>query len=116
MKGVRPGGIEVEISDTGRGFALETVPTERLGVRISIIERVTNSGGSVSIVSSPNHGAVVTVRWPLDRNVATDAVDESDEPDEPDEPDESADLDSLGDTDALDAIGSGSPTDGEVTK
>jgi Histidine kinase-, DNA gyrase B-, and HSP90-like ATPase len=119
MKGVRPGGIEVEISDTGRGFTLEAVPTERLGVRISIIERVTNSGGSVSIASAPNHGAVVTVRWPLDRNVATDALDESgalDETGEPDEPGESADLDSLGDTDALDTIGSGSPVDGEATK
>jgi Histidine kinase-, DNA gyrase B-, and HSP90-like ATPase len=106
MNGVRPGGIEVEISDNGRGFTPEAVPTERLGVRVSIIERVTNSGGSVSIISSPNHGASVTVRWPVERIVAADALDESDHAD---------DLDARDDSGALDVVGSGSPSDGEVT-
>jgi signal transduction histidine kinase len=122
LRGVRPGGIEVEISDNGRGFTLDAVPTERLGVRISIIERVTNSGGSVSIVSSPNNGAVVTVRWPLERTAAQDAADAdadalgADElPGEldADELDETEELDEL---DELDARGSGPLPDGEVPR
>ncbi len=64
MKSARPGGILVEVGDTGRGFSIGSIPTERLGVRISIIERVTNAGGTVEIVSAPGHGAVVRVRWP----------------------------------------------------
>jgi signal transduction histidine kinase len=64
IKSVRPGGIEVEIGDTGKGFRLEGVPRERLGVRVSIIELVTNSGGSVVVKSEPGHGTVVTIRWP----------------------------------------------------
>ena len=64
IHGVRAGGLEVEIGDTGRGFATESVPTERLGVRVSIIERVTNAGGIAKIVSAPDKGTVVTVRWP----------------------------------------------------
>jgi two-component sensor histidine kinase len=65
MKSVRPGGIEVEVGDNGRGFKLESIPTERLGVRVSIIERVANAGGSVAIESAPGEGTVVRVRWPV---------------------------------------------------
>lgn len=82
IKGVRPGGIEVEIGDTGAGFAADAVPTERLGVRVSIIERVSNAGGVARIVSSPGHGAVITLRWPAPKSAAasaSDAVDGADE-------------------------------------
>jgi two-component sensor histidine kinase len=65
MRSVRPGGIEVEIGDSGRGFTVDAVPTERLGVRVSIIERVTNAGGEVTIETSPGAGARVLVRWPV---------------------------------------------------
>jgi signal transduction histidine kinase len=64
VKAVRPGGIEVEVGDTGRGFDVSSVPTERLGVRVSIVERVSNAGGTVNLASTPGKGAVVTVRWP----------------------------------------------------
>jgi signal transduction histidine kinase len=64
IRPIRPGGIEVEVGDTGAGFDTQSVPTERLGVRVSIVERVGNAGGVVRIVSSPGHGAVVTVKWP----------------------------------------------------
>jgi Histidine kinase-, DNA gyrase B-, and HSP90-like ATPase len=64
VKAVRPGGIEVEVGDTGRGFDVSSVPTERLGVRVSIIERVSNAGGTVNLASTPGKGVVVTVRWP----------------------------------------------------
>jgi signal transduction histidine kinase len=69
IKGVRPGGIEIEIGDSGVGFAADAVPTERLGVRVSIIERVTNAGGVARIASSPGHGTIVSLRWPATKSV-----------------------------------------------
>ena len=64
LRGVRPSGIEVVVGDTGGGFSVESVPNERLGVRVSIIERIANSGGSAQIASSPSQGTVITLRWP----------------------------------------------------
>jgi hypothetical protein len=64
IKGVRPGGIEVEVSDDGEGFLMTAIPTERLGVRVSIIERIANAGGIARVVSAPGQGTTMTVRWP----------------------------------------------------
>jgi uncharacterized protein YidB (DUF937 family) len=64
MYGVGIDGIQVEVGDTGAGFMLSTVPTERLGVRVSIIERVAGAGGSAEIDSAPGEGTIVTIRWP----------------------------------------------------
>lgn len=75
MRGVRPAGIEVVVGDTGGGFTVSSVPNERLGVRVSIIERVANSGGSAEIASSPATGTVVTLRWPTLDEPAPDAND-----------------------------------------
>ena len=55
-------GSELALSDA------EAVPTERLGVRVSIIERVANAGGIARVVSSPGQGTVVTLRWPAPRS------------------------------------------------
>ncbi|HEY0258724.1 MAG TPA: ATP-binding protein [Lacisediminihabitans sp.] len=57
-------GIRIEVGDTGQGFDFDAVPNERLGLRVSIVERVTNAGGTVEIVSSPGHGAVIGIVWP----------------------------------------------------
>ncbi len=57
-------GIQVDVGDTGLGFALDAVPTERLGLRVSIIERVASAGGSVDIRSAPGAGTVISIRWP----------------------------------------------------
>ncbi|WP_213814386.1 sensor histidine kinase [Glaciihabitans sp. dw_435] len=65
IHGVGTAGIQVEVGDTGEGFVLENVPTERLGVRVSIIERVWNAGGYVDIDSVPGEGTIVTIRWPF---------------------------------------------------
>ncbi|NYF11574.1 signal transduction histidine kinase [Leifsonia sp. AK011] len=64
IRGVRPGGIEVVIADTGAGFRLADIPTERLGVRVSIIERVANAEGRAVIQSAPGEGTIITIRWP----------------------------------------------------
>jgi signal transduction histidine kinase len=64
VRGVAPSGIEVVVGDTGQGFTMGDVPNERLGVRVSIIERVANAGGRAVIRSAVGEGTVVTIRWP----------------------------------------------------
>lgn len=64
VHGIAPNGIEVVVGDDGVGFVPSEVPGERLGVRISIIERTGNAGGRAAIVTAPNEGTVVTITWP----------------------------------------------------
>lgn len=56
-------GIRVEVGDTGAGFLIDELPSERLGLRVSVIERVTAVGGSVEIDSHPGEGTIVTLEW-----------------------------------------------------
>ena len=64
IRGLGSAGIEVEIGDTGTGFEPRAVPRERLGVRVSILERVRNAGGIASIDTGPGEGTIVSIRWP----------------------------------------------------
>jgi signal transduction histidine kinase len=64
IRGVRAGGCVIEVADNGTGFDRAGVPVERLGLRVSIEERMANAGGSAEIVSRPGHGTTVTVAWP----------------------------------------------------
>lgn len=57
-------GLRVEIGDTGVGFEFEEVPTERMGLRVSILERVAKAGGRAEIFSRPGDGAVIALTWP----------------------------------------------------
>ncbi|HNP15153.1 MAG TPA: ATP-binding protein, partial [Terrimesophilobacter sp.] len=57
-------GLEIEIGDDGAGFDPDDVPAERLGLRLSIMERVANAGGRAFVVSRPGEGTVVTIVWP----------------------------------------------------
>lgn len=56
-------GLQVVIEDDGAGFDADRVAGERLGVRVSILERVRNAGGTADIVSSPNAGTRVVLSW-----------------------------------------------------
>jgi len=76
VKGLGHGAIQVRVADEGAGFDLATVPTERLGVRVSILERMSSAGGHADIVSSPGAGTRVTLRWPDDRSVAVPVFEE----------------------------------------
>lgn len=58
------GGVQVTVADDGRGFDPTQVPSERLGVRVSIIELITNLGGDARVDSAPGRGATVVIRWP----------------------------------------------------
>ena len=64
IRGVRTGGVIIEVADNGVGFDRDEVPDERLGLRVSIEERMANAGGSAEISSRPGHGTLVTVSWP----------------------------------------------------
>jgi len=63
VRGVSPGGIEVVIGDTGAGYDMSE-PSERLGVRVSILERISNAGGRATVQSAPGEGTIVSIRWP----------------------------------------------------
>jgi signal transduction histidine kinase len=57
------GGVIVEIGDDGAGFDMERIPPERLGLEVSIKERVALAGGEASIVSVPGSGTTVRLQW-----------------------------------------------------
>jgi len=55
-------GVRIEVRDTGKGFDLDQVPDDRLGIRASIIARVAAIGGSAEIASGA-HGTTVRLEW-----------------------------------------------------
>jgi signal transduction histidine kinase len=57
-------GLAIEIGDTGIGFDLDTIPQERLGVRVSILERLEGVGGRAEVRTAPGQGCVIDIRWP----------------------------------------------------
>lgn len=57
-------GCSIEIADCGIGFDATLVPMERLGLRVSIQERVTSVGGFVCVRTSMGMGTIITLRWP----------------------------------------------------
>jgi signal transduction histidine kinase len=73
IRGVRLGGAVIEVADNGVGFERGEVPDERLGLRVSIEERMANAGGAAEIASRPGQGTLVTVSWPADDDEADDA-------------------------------------------
>lgn len=57
------GGVKIIIRDDGAGFDLQQIAPERLGVRVSIIERMTQILGAADVHSSPGNGTVVELEW-----------------------------------------------------
>ncbi|RKR73213.1 sensor histidine kinase [Frondihabitans australicus] len=56
--------VRVEVGDTGSGFNPAAVPGERLGVRVSITERLANAGGEAAIHTKTGSGTVIHLTWP----------------------------------------------------
>jgi signal transduction histidine kinase len=56
--------VTVTVLDTGRGFDLTAVPRDRMGVAVSIRDRMAAAGGRASVLSSPGGGTRVTLVWP----------------------------------------------------
>ena len=69
-------GIRVVVADEGAGFDPAAVSDERLGVRVSIVERVANAGGHADVESAPGVGTTVTIRWPDDQGVHAPVFEE----------------------------------------
>lgn len=77
VRSAHGGGVVVVVGDTGRGFDPRLVPTARIGLRISIVERVSSAGGRVDLDSQPGEGTVITIRWPASEAQWPDAARES---------------------------------------
>jgi signal transduction histidine kinase len=61
---VGPGQVEVFVRDRGAGFDPDAVPSDRQGVRSSIVDRMARHGGSAEIRSTPGTGTEVRLRLP----------------------------------------------------
>jgi signal transduction histidine kinase len=78
---VSPHATEMFVRDHGDGFDVAAVQADRLGVRESIVGRITRRGGSATVESRPGWGTEVRMRMP---RAATDRDRGSDRPKEPD--------------------------------
>ena len=57
-------GVEVVVADDGRGFSPRDVPQRRLGLRVSILERMRSlPGGNATVRSRPGAGTRVSLHW-----------------------------------------------------
>ena len=60
----RPRGVDIVVSDDGRGFLARRVGLDRLGIRVSILKRVNSqTGGFATVESSRGQGTTVTLSW-----------------------------------------------------
>jgi len=69
---IRPERAEVFIRDRGRGFRMDDVDPQRMGIRRSIIDRMARYGGKVDIRSTPGEGTEVHVAMPMNEEGAVD--------------------------------------------
>jgi signal transduction histidine kinase/phage shock protein PspC (stress-responsive transcriptional regulator) len=63
---VAAGTAEVFVRDRGTGFDPDAVPSDRLGVRRSILARMERHGGSAEVRSTPGAGTEVRLRMPVE--------------------------------------------------
>lgn len=61
----RPGAVRlaVVVADDGVGFDPSAVPERRLGIRLSLMRRVSAVGGTATVHSAPGHGTRVEIPW-----------------------------------------------------
>lgn len=55
--------VVVAISDNGPGFDLGTIPLERMGIKVSIVERMQDVQGTATVISSATAGTLVLLEW-----------------------------------------------------
>jgi signal transduction histidine kinase len=58
------GSVTIMVIDQGVGFDVTAVPSDRLGLRASVVRRVEDAGGTVRIWSKPNSGTSVLITLP----------------------------------------------------
>lgn len=54
-------GLRVEVADRGKGFDPAVVPARCLGIRLSIVQRMRDTGGDATIESAPGQGTCVVL-------------------------------------------------------
>lgn len=57
--------LSIVVEDDGVGFSLRRLAPDRLGVRVSIIDRMRAAGGAAHITAAPGRGTRVELRWPV---------------------------------------------------
>jgi signal transduction histidine kinase len=55
--------VSSRVEDDGAGFDVESVPADRLGLRLSMAERMRDAGGRCSVSSEPGVGTTVELAW-----------------------------------------------------
>lgn len=66
IQGGKTHSAEVFVRDRGPGFDLDTVATDRMGIRESIIGRMKRYGGRANIRTAPGEGTEVRIEWRRD--------------------------------------------------
>jgi signal transduction histidine kinase len=61
---VGPDGVDVFVTDQGKGFVVADVADDRRGVRESIISRMERHAGEATVTSSPGEGTEVHLHLP----------------------------------------------------
>lgn len=56
-------GVTISIEDNGEGFDPARIEPGRLGVRVSIVERLVSIGGSAVVDAAPGRGTSVRLSW-----------------------------------------------------
>lgn len=75
---VGPDEVEVFVRDRGDGFDIDAVPSDRFGVRESILGRVRRRGGRASVVCKDGGGTEVRLQVPVRRARASEPAQTDD--------------------------------------
>jgi signal transduction histidine kinase len=78
--------VDVFVRDRGQGFDLDQIAEDRLGVRNSIIDRMTRHGGSAEVSSAPGEGTEVRLHMPRSARPRAPVDAESAESEAPQQP------------------------------
>ncbi len=71
--------VEVFVRDRGLGFDLDQVAEDRLGVRNSIIDRMSRHGGSAQVLSALGDGTEVRLKMPRSQEAVTSTTENREE-------------------------------------
>lgn len=59
-----PRGVVIVVTDDGKGFVAHRIALDRLGIRVSILQRVNSQpGGRASVRSARGAGTTITLEW-----------------------------------------------------
>jgi signal transduction histidine kinase len=64
---VEPEEVTIFVRDRGKGFDLDRVPPDRMGIRESIIGRMERNGGSARIRTAPGEGTEIMLTMKLEQ-------------------------------------------------